>query len=136
VIVREYEEDDLEQIKELHARSRIEYSLPDISGTDIFSRKVISDRSGVHFAAFLRLSAEALLVCDSSWRTPAWRLQALRELQCAGRRDCVKHNVGTVNAFLAPAIERRFGARLIELGWQRYKEEEWKCYSCEVTPRG
>lgn len=130
--VREYTDADFERIKDLHRQSGFEYELPDLSDARFFSHRVVWNKSGICMAGFLRLSAEAFLVCDPGWRTAAWRDLALRQLHRACRADATEKGVADVNCFVPPAIEKQFGRRLVRLGWNRYKGQEWRCYSFEV----
>lgn len=138
MIVREYSEDDLKHIKALHAGSGFRYAFPDVSRQEFFSRRVVADDARIAMAAFLKLSSEAFLVCDARWRTPAWRIEALRQLHHVCMEDAVERGVYETQAFLAPQVEKQFGKRLVRpiskggFGWNRYHEEEWRCYTLEV----
>ena len=131
--VREYTDADFEQIRKLHSRSGFRYSLPDLSDPSFFSHRVVWDKSGIAMAGFLRLSAEAFLICDPSWRNAAWRDLALRQLHRTCRGDASDKGVADVNCFIPPQIEKQFGRRLRRLGWNHYKGQEWRCYSYEVN---
>jgi hypothetical protein len=131
--IREYQPADLDRIKELHRQSGFRYALPDFSGQEFISRRVVGDESDIGMAGFLRLTAEAFLVCSPDWRTAAWRDLALRKLHTVCREDAAGRGVSEVNAFLPPEIVARFGARLVRSGWKRYpKGQEWSCFSFEV----
>lgn len=132
MLLREYAESDLAKISALHCASHFEFALPDLAGKSVFSRHVVSDKSGLGMAGFLQLSAEAIFVCDPHWRTPAWRLQGLKQLHQACYADAARAGVASVNAFLAPAIVKQFGRRLSRMGWNSYRNEEWRCFSHEV----
>ena len=129
MIVAEYTGADLERIKTLHRQSRFEYALPDLSDASVFSRHVVRDGTDIAMAAFLKLSAEAYLVCDPSWRNPAWRMEALRQLQEAGRIDAERQGIASVHAFPAKEVEKHFGRRLQRLGWKLVDSD---CYVSEV----
>lgn len=133
MIVREFEESDLAKIAALHRSSGFNYTLPDLAGKEFFSRRVVSDESGIAMAGFLQFSAQVFLVCDPRWRTPAWRMEALRQLHGACHRDAAEQGVAEVNAFLPPIISNKFGRRLKKLGWNFYEGDEWKCFSFRVT---
>jgi hypothetical protein len=132
VIVREFEPADLERVEALHTASGFAYVLPDFSQPEFFSRRVVSDESGVRMAAFLKLTAEAFLIADARWKTPAWRFEALRQVHTVSWADAKNCGVAEVNAFLPPQIAAKFGKRLSHMGWKRYQGEEWRCYSYDV----
>jgi len=132
VILREYTDDDLAKIKELHRLSGFRYDLPDLSGKEFFSRRVVADTSGIGMAAFLRRTAEVFIICDPAWRNAAWRFEALRQLHTLCREDARNEGIAEANAFLPPQIAKKFARRLREFGWKSYTDEEWKCMSFEV----
>src|SRR5690348_11029065 len=100
--VRAYTEADLERVKDLHSRSGFRYALPDFSGEEFFSTRIVADKDGIGMAGFLRRTAEAFLICDPNWRTAAWRELALRNLQTACRKDAADEGIAEVNAFIPP----------------------------------
>ena len=131
--VREYTDSDLDEIKRIHGDSGLEYDFPDTPSQVFFSRRVVSDGSGIGMAAFLRLTAEAYLVANPRWRTAAWRGHALTQLHRVCHGDAVSQGVQEVNAFLAPPIVKKFGRRLERMGWKKYQDEEWRCFSYEIN---
>ena len=133
MIVREFQESDLAEIEHLHRQSGFNYALPDLSGPEFFSRRVIQGGNSIAMAGFLRLTAEAMLIGDPDWRTPAWRMEALRQLHTVCYADARENGVSEVNAFVPPKISCRFGRRLLRLGWKAYQGPEWRCFSYEVT---
>lgn len=132
MLVREYTDGDFDRIKQLHAESGFEYRLPPLSSKEFFSRRVIEDNNSVGMATFLRKSAEVYLICDPSWRTPAWRNEAIRQLQLALVADARQHEVKQLVAFLPPQVTRSFGRRLQQHGWTTYQGVEWRCVSKEI----
>ena len=130
--VRAYNDGDFERVRAIHRGSGFLFDLPDLSSPGVFSRHVVSDGTDIVMAAFLRRSAEAVLICQPKWRTPAWRFAALQQLHGACHEDARRAGVGEVNAFLVPEVEKLFGHRLLRMGWKRYGAEDWKCYSFEV----
>lgn len=83
-------------------------------------------------AAFMRHTAEAYMVCDPTWRNPAWRMEALRQLCRVCNDDAREAGVKEVMAFLPPSVTKKFGKRLDRMGWNHYLGEEWRCYAKEV----
>lgn len=127
-----YTPEDLEAIKAIHKRSGFDYTLPnELTGPKYISGRVAKDGSGLGMACFLRKSAEVYLICNSQWRTPQFRLEAIRQLQHAVVQDARKSSIPDMVAFLPPQVSERFGSRLLELGWQQNRPE-WQSYSLEV----
>ena len=133
MIVREYTDADFQQIKQLHTNSGYRYPLPALSGEEFYSRRVVQGSDGLGMAAFLRLTSEVYLISDPKWRNPAWRLEALRQLQAVSVGDARDKGVKEICGFLPPEIEKKFGHRLSRIGWTSYKGPEWHCYGLEVT---
>lgn len=84
-------------------------------------------------AAFLRRTAEVYLICDPKWRTPAWRMEALRQVHTVCHEDSRNAGIADVVAFLPPEITAKFGKRLKKMGWASYTGDEWKAYSFPIT---
>jgi hypothetical protein len=130
--VQQYTEADFDRVKELHGQSKLDYKLPSLSGKEFFSRRVIKDDASLGMAAFLKLTAEAYLICDPKWRNPAWRFEALRQLSMQCNDDAREAGVSEVCAFLPPKMVGRFGRRLGTLGWQKIRND-WQVVYHEVT---
>jgi hypothetical protein len=133
VIVRGYTDADFNQIKQLHADSGLRYTLPPLPRSEFYSRTVVQDSSGIGMATFMRLTSEVYLVCNPNWRTPPWRMEALRKLHFICNRDAKEQGVKEVCAFLPPEMVKKFGGRLTRMGWSSYKGADWKCFGHEVT---
>lgn len=127
--VREYTDADFQRVRDMYRKSGYDYQLPSLSGQEFFSRRVVGSGDSIGMAAFLRHTAEVYLVCDHDWRTPAWRLEALRQLQLASTSDARDHGVKEIAGFVPPPIDKKFGKRLVRMGWNYFKGEEWRCYS-------
>lgn len=123
--IREYQPSDLARIEQLHRESGLDYVLPPMD--EFFSKKVIEDDSGIGMAALQRLSSEMYLLCDHSWRNPAWRLESIRQLQRACSFEAKLAGVQEFMSFLPPTVEKKFSKRLTELGWSACRPD-WHCY--------
>lgn len=124
--VRQYTEADFDRIKELHIQSGLDYVFPDVPNKEFFSGRVVGVDGEVGMAAFLKLSAEAYLICDPKWRNPAWRFEALRQLSHQCNNDARDVGVTEVVAFLPPKMVSKFGRRLGKLGWEKVRND-WQC---------
>lgn len=125
MILREYAETDLDRITGMHKDSGLGYTLPSMD--TFFSRRVIESGGQVQMVSLLKLTAEAYLICDPNWRNPAWRMEALRQLDAVSNSDA--HHAGVVEAvaFIPPSVEKRFRRRLERMGWNRNKPS-WHSY--------
>lgn len=125
MLVRQYTEADFAQIQSLHNASGFDYALPSLSRKEFFSRRVAGDGETVGMAAFLKLTAEAYLICNPRWRNPAWRFEALRQLSHECNSDARDAGVQEVVAFLPPKVVSTFGRRLGKLGWNKIRND-WR----------
>ena len=125
MILREYDESDLDRVTEMHKASGLKYSLPPMD--TFFSRRVIESEGQPQMVSMLKLTAEAYLICNPTWRNPAWRMEALRQLDAVSNSDA--HHAGVVEAvaFIPPSVEKRFRRRLERMGWNRNKPS-WHSY--------
>lgn len=131
--VREFKPEDMDALKSLHARSGFKYELPDFADQQFVVRRVADDDGQIVMAGFLRQTTEAFLICDPHWRGPRWRYEALEAIHNDAVEQIRRMGFRSIEAFLPPQIEKRFGKRLLSMGWKHYVEEEWPCYSLEVT---
>jgi hypothetical protein len=129
--VREYTENDFEWVRRMHEDSKLDYVLPQFNTDQFFSRRVVQDSNSVGMAAFLKLTAEAYLICDPKWKGPAWRFESLRQLGMQCNNDAREAGVTEVVAFLPPKMVQRFGRRLGTLGWQKIRND-WQVVYHEV----
>jgi hypothetical protein len=125
MIIREYTDTDLDCLKDLHKRSGFKYPFPDVA--DFFSRRVVESGEGIGMVSLLKLTAEAYLICDPDWRTPAWRMEALNQIQIVANHDAKDKGVVEAVAFIPPNIESTFKRRLKQMGWSRNKPS-WHSY--------
>lgn len=133
MIIRVYTEKDYEEVKRLHALSRLAYTFPpSISDKDFFAARVVEDDKGIGMACFFRRTAESYLVVNRNWKSPAWRLEAIRKLHYECNAALKKESISDVVAFLPPEVCESFGKRLEGLGWSKCRED-WKAYSMVVV---
>ena len=151
MLVREYRETDLAQLRATHAAQGFDYTLPD-PGNPLFVTKLVltqkdvaADFSPPSFdkgdtaptlaregkcavvgAALLRLTAEAYLLLDPQAGTPRERWNWLLALHAAAERDAWQRGLEDVHAWLPPPIATKFGKRLERLGWVR--DDAWTPY--------
>jgi len=130
MLVREYKPEDLDQLKGIHAVQNFPYAFPDLQNPLFLTKIVLTDGEGsdekIRGAAFLRLTAEAYLLLDPQSGTPQQRWQSLLTLHEAARRNAWQRGLEDVHAWLPPAIAKKFGRRIEQLGWQR--DDAWTPY--------
>jgi hypothetical protein len=126
--IRDYQSTDLDALKTLHAGCGFDYQLPDLEAPSMVVKRLVVDEGQLRLAGFLRLTSEAFMLGDiQRWRTPAWRLAALKILHDDMRHKAQILMLDDVHCWIPPSIEKSFGKRLLELGWS--KERPWPVFS-------
>ena len=144
MLLREYRESDLAQLRAIHATQGFDYALPDLSNPLLVTKLVLEKSDAVPEqssaaqgggaivgAAFLRLTAEAYLLLDPRAGTPRQRWQWLLALHAAAERDAWQRGLEDVHAWLPPQIAAKFGKRLARLGWLR--DDTWTPYCKKLS---
>ena len=133
MLVREYQDSDLAQLRAIHAAQGFDYALPDLSNPLFVTKKVLASNGAIVGAAFLRLTAEAYLLLDPGAGTPRERWQWLLALHAAAEHDAWQRGLEDVHAWLPPPIAKKFGKRIARLGWLR--DDAWTPY-CKKLSEG
>jgi hypothetical protein len=148
MLVREYRESDLAELRAIHAAQGFAYALPDLNNPLFVTKLILSEDAPSQVAdesanegavanpaprpekiigaAFLRLTAEAYLLLDPRAGTPRQRWQWLLQLHAATERDAWQRGLEDVHAWLPPQIAQKFGKRITHLGWRR--DDTWTPY--------
>jgi hypothetical protein len=129
MIVREYDNDDCDALRAMHAAQGFAYELPNLDDPLFLVRAVVEDERRPRMAAFLRLTAEAYLLADPHDGSPRQRWQWLLALHDATRQAAAQRGLDDTQAFLPPRVARAFGRRLTRLGWRR---DPWTCYTRQL----
>jgi hypothetical protein len=134
MLVREYQDSDLAQLRAIHAAQGFDYALPDLSNPLFVTRKVLARDGAIVGAAFLRLTAEAYLLLDPCAGKPRERWQWLLALHAAAEHDAWQRGLEDVHAWLPPPIAKKFGKRITQLGWIR--DDTWTPYCKKLRAPG
>src|SRR5256885_3345099 len=126
MLIREYRESDLAQLRAIHAAQGFEYALPDLNNPLFVTKEILANGETIVGAALLRLTAEAYLLLDPRAGAPRERWQSLLALHQATERDAWQRGLEDVHAWLPPPIASKFGKRLARLGWIR--DDAWTPY--------
>ena len=79
-MIRNYEPLDLDRVRQLHGTCGFDYALPDLDAPSMVVKRVMEGDGEVRALALLKLTAEAFLLMDGQWRSPAWRWEMLKRL--------------------------------------------------------
>lgn len=131
--IREYTEDDLELLRQMHARQGFDYAFPDLRDPIFVSKLVLEDDAGqVVMASLARLTCEMYLLMNRSVESakttgnPRESYARLLPLHKAAEQDLLARGLDDAHAWLPPPIAKRFGRRLTALGWVR--DDVWTPY--------
>jgi hypothetical protein len=139
VKIREYRAADLAALRQMHASQGFDYEFPDLGDPIFVSKLVLEDDAGEPaMAALARLTCEMYLLVNreplrANAVSPRERYAQLLALHDAGQRDLVARGLDDAHAWLPPAIAKRFGRRLTQLGWVR--DDAWTPYCKRFHPK-
>lgn len=127
MLIREYKESDLDELRRMHARQKFDYEFPNLADPLFLSKLVVEDSEGRPVMASLaRLTCEMYLLLDPEAGTPRERYARLLALHATGERDLLARGLEDAHAWIPPSIASRFGRRLAALGWVR--DDAWTPY--------
>jgi hypothetical protein len=127
-MVRDYQPDDLPQIKDIHAAQGFDYTVPRLDDPLFLVKKVRVVDGRVVAAMFLRITAETFLLVQGS---PEAKGRAIMELQPEVIQEAFTKGLSDVICVVPPEIASDFGPVMERLGWHR--DREWPMYSRGVT---
>ena len=123
-MVRDYQPEDLEAVRRIHAEAGYDYPFPDI-GHPLFLNRLISEAGANIVAAGLhRVCYETFVLVDPSAR-PQEKWAALRELNDALSTRAYQQGLDITHASVPPI---GFDKRLLQLGWSP-DHEGWRLWS-------
>lgn len=124
-VIRDYQPEDEEQIKELHKEQGLDYSMYDLNSPLCFVKKVRVEGGRVVGAMILRLTAEAILVVSGS---PVAKGRAIEELQPEVLSEAHNKGLDDIVCVVPPEILTSFQPVLERMKWIRDREG-WVMYS-------
>ena len=113
---RPYEESDESLVRCLLSSQN--WDLPDLRSPHYVSRMAVCDGERAVAFGFGRLIAEAYLLIDKSWSTPAWRLAAIRQANKSCRSQAAMFGLDRAVTWVPQEIVRSYGKRLCSMGWE------------------
>jgi len=113
--IRQYEKGDLELLRKFHSEAKFDFEFPDPEEKQVIIKKCLTHRGKVRMAAFGRLQANAYLLIDGTWKTPAERFEAIQILEAAMIEQAKILGIDQATAQVTP----KFGSRLELLGWHQ-----------------
>lgn len=128
--LRVIESADLLRLKELFERQGFTYDFPDLRAM-VAALAAVADGKIVQ-AVLARPTVELYFLIDGQWRNPSWRMEALRQLHEAMRREL--HGKGFEDAHTwIPPEKKSFVSRLMRsFDWTR---PQWTSLTRSTSPR-
>lgn len=114
VVLRDYQPEDFERVKEIHDASQLDYELPNLSSPLFLVTKVYEVDGIVRACGALYLQLECYLFLDKSdWAGPEDKFDAIKELDIATMAEAWLKGIECCVLWLPPNMGR-FGERLVE----------------------
>lgn len=125
VELRDIEETDSAQIRDIHESSGFDYSLPDLSSPLFLVRRAAEVDGRPAIFAVARVQAEIFLLVDHRQGEPGQRWDAMRELNEDVMNELYAQGIDEAVCWIPPDIEPSFAKRLTELGFERSRWQSW-----------
>lgn len=116
MVIRHIGPKDDADIKALHQEQPAKYDLPDKM---IVGRAIVDDDDAPRICLMARKTAELYVVMDHSFETPAWRLEALKQLIQTVKADLIGLGYTDAYAFIGPDIPQSYVRRLMNMGCRK-----------------
>jgi len=123
---------DIARLRLMHAEQQWPYDFPNLDAAEFVVKKVMHDEDGnVVGAVVARKTVELYFLGDSNWRTPQWRLEALKILHEGVRVELKRQGYSDGHCWIPPEVKDGFMRRMVKMfGWQL---NEWRCLSRKVA---
>lgn len=123
--VRALKASDLPALREMHRAAGFDYAFPDFQNGKFEACAVVADKLDRPLMAAAAERILQLYLLSGEFPHPASKLHAIRLLHAALAAALKAAGYREANAFLPPAIEKRFGHRLMRtFGWVK----NWASY--------
>lgn len=119
ITYRKYRPEDECSLRRIHAERGYQFPFPDLSAADFVSIWVAEEDGRVISSVMARKTVEIEAIVAQDWKSPAWRLHVLKELQERGSEDLRGQGFTDMHSWVRGEI-RGFANRLRKsLGWIR-----------------
>lgn len=117
MVIRKIRPSDHEKLKALHAKSPAKYELPDFDGINfIMGYVVVDENDDPRVLLCFRRTAEAYVVVDHEFDTPAYRLLGLAELIEAAKPVMTQLGYEDAVGTIGPDVPKSYLRRLARFG--------------------
>lgn len=131
-VIRDLEPSDLQEIKQIHENSGLDYQFPDLQSPLFLVKKVLSIDGRVRMCVAGRLQLEAYLFMDrTDWADPEQKLVAIQELDRVATEEAREKGIDEIVLWTPPDMAR-WERRLFEdLGFS-LDRANWHSYSKRI----
>lgn len=123
-MIRDFCQEDLEKLKEIHASQGFDYALPDLNHPLILVKKVREVNGRVVAAEFIRITAETFLLVGGS---PVEKARSIEELEPEVNREAGEKGLEDRVCVIPPEISESFAPVLKRMGWT--PDRAWPMWS-------
>lgn len=123
-MIRDFQSEDAETLKNIHNSQGFTYTLPDLHSPLVLVKKVRVEGGRVVAAMFLRVTAEAFLLVEGS---PVAKARSIEELQPEVNREAYEKGLADYVCVIPPEISDSFAPVLERMGWTR--DRDWPMWS-------
>jgi hypothetical protein len=129
-MIRPFLDSDIERARQIHKDNQLpENCFPDLTDPLILVKAVVEEDGRPVVTSFLRGTSEVFVLVDHTFGTPEERWKWLQELTQHMKEEAYRLGLSEMTAWIPPDIDKSFGRRLIELGFQR---SPWQSYTLMV----
>lgn len=118
--IRSFRPEDKPELERIHRAQGFAYPMVDLDDP-LYFLKIVGEEGGqIVSAAIGHLTAEVFLLADPNAGTPRQRFENFKAIEDLGCKVAyVKGGLNEIFCWLPPQIEKRFGKRLMRLGWRK-----------------
>lgn len=129
MLIRAYEQEDLNRILEIHERNAHGFEFPNLNDPTFAIGAVASD-SGVQMAGFAKITAEMFLFLDHDYADPETRWKLFLALHESVRRQAIEAGLQDLNFWLPPGVPEGFIRKLMQIGWS--ENHPWRTFTLHL----
>lgn len=119
--------EDYEQVMKLHQKMNLDYKL-DLNGTDLLIKCGLFEEQKPVAVVLGRLTTEAYLLIDRSWKEPQDRFEALKNLTQLAAAEAKSYGITDTHVWIPPKASC-FVRRLKQMG---FVDAPWHCMTARI----
>ena len=129
-MIRAFQPSDAVRAREIFEANHLpENCFPDLNDPLFLVKAVVEQDGKPVITSFLRGTSEVFVLVDHTHGTPEQRWAWMQELTEHMKQEAYRLGLDEMTCWVPPALDKSFGRRLIELGFQR---SPWQSYTLAV----